>query len=94
MQLGQLADFFADVMNRSGEVGRLVAFEGAVCRQRTVQLAQQPLIVDDEAKLLLSAAVFIQPVHTRNCLQEVVLLQGLADVKHRVPRCIEAGEEL
>ena len=81
-------------MNRSGEVGRLVAFEGAVCRQRTVQLAQQPLIVDDEAELLLCAAVLIQPVHARNCLQEVVLLQRLADVKHRVPRCIEAGEEL
>ncbi|WPZ23757.1 hypothetical protein T7987_18080 (plasmid) [Sulfitobacter faviae] len=57
VQLGQLADFLADVMNRSGEVGRLVAFEGAVCRQRTVQLAQQPLIVDDEAELLLCAAV-------------------------------------
>ena len=73
VQLGQLADFLAHVMDRAGEIGGVEALEGAVGRQRRVQLAEQPLIVDDEAELLLRRAFFIEPVHAGDRLQKVML---------------------
>ena len=94
VQLGQLPDFLADIMDRVGQICGVKALEGAVGRKRCVQLSKQPFIVDDESELFLCRAVFIEPVHAGDRLQQVMLAKGLADVKHGVARCIKAGEQL
>ena len=74
---------------------RIVALERAVGGQRLVEFAQQPLVVDDEAELLLGSVVFlVEPIHSRDGLQKRVLAQRLADVQDRVPGRVESGQQL
>jgi len=40
MELGQLADFLADIVHGAGDVGSVIALEGAVGRQRLVELSE------------------------------------------------------
>ena len=76
------------------EVLRVVALQRAIGGQGAIKLAQQTLVVDDEAELLLGLALLVEPVHPRDRLQQVVFLQRLADVEDRVAGRVEPGQQL
>ncbi len=94
MQLWQSADLFPHIMDGAGNIAVLIPVEGAVGGQRAVQFTEQPFIIDDEAELLLGAILLKQPVHPRDRLQQVMLLQRLAHIQHCVAGGIKAGQQL
>lgn len=80
MELGQLADFFPNVMDDPREVRQVIVCQSAVGNQGAIQLTQKTFVVDDQAKLflLLCVAVFIKTVPVSS-LETTMRISGSPD---------------
>src|SRR5436309_3297774 len=74
VELRELSDFLADVVERAYEVILLEPLERAVGRKGVVEFTEQAFVIENEAELLLLSVLFEQPVHTSHGLEQAVLL--------------------